>query len=216
MKTLFGFLTSTHTYSAELPAAMSAQPELYGVFSIDGDSRSLHYAPAGRFDDGHAGLRKVGEQTHGNTPVTIYANADPPLTMPYWNLGRGFVWTHFVEQSAGNSRLDTVLAGLTVALDRRGLPRVSVGSPFARGNVRLPDERDRVVYAVAGARPAFGSIVFSDTGALGTDGVQTGSQGVIVSAHSMLGVTVTADGPTALRGDLERIVRDAAASIAEA
>ncbi|MBA3736532.1 MAG: hypothetical protein H0W90_15290 [Actinobacteria bacterium] len=152
----------------------------------------------------------------GRYPVSVYERADDSSSvMPVWDLGPYRIWMQVRPDSSGSRSeiLGAILNGLTVSLDRQGIPRASIRNGLVQGNpITNPLNRDQVMfYAPDGDVPW--SVVFRRDNALAQEGTAVTENLAITSVATSTGITVTCDGPAAASKSVEETAHAVAASL---
>jgi hypothetical protein len=138
--------------------------------------------------------------------------------MPVWDLGPYRVWLQ-LRPDAGGSRseiLGAILNGLTLSLDRRGIPRASIRNGLVQGNpMANPLNRDQVIFYSDDAAVPW-SVVFRRDDALAQDTTTVADSLAITSVATGLGVSIICDGPAAASKSVKETANAVADSLAMA
>jgi hypothetical protein len=116
---------------------------------LDGVWRHLVFRPHAADDPAtREHLEHVGDRAGaGGVPVGVYRqSAPPPVEVLAWRPGHGAVVTAFNPEH--RYQVGRYLDGVEVA--DGAIPRVSYGRPFAPGEARTEQQRDRLVFEAGG------------------------------------------------------------------
>ena len=224
MNVQFGFLGSRTIVRATLRAASSSieatTTATYRrnartiVWSDAADSRAVFEEnPSMRLRDRRGSRGAVVEVwdesaldgSHHGVVVSLSASA-PELS--------GRVRVAFEAELGGENDVEAYLVGISVHDDARGIPRVTLGGPLAKGDPRDAINRDSVAYFHGGHLGRDYAIRFTMAGGLAADHVQRDASLSIVSAAAPSGIVVSCDAaPGETLADVRASARDMAASV---
>jgi hypothetical protein len=213
MQLTTGFLSTIDTYAIELPAEFEPHAEKSSVLAVNGEKHTVQFAPASRFDTRRPGQQFRERRSDGGHMVDIYDRPEiPALTIAYWDVANGVLWTQVETETEGDAALDAVIAELDVAEDANGLPRLTYGSGLSGGDLREPAERDLITFYAIDASRGPWSVTLINAGGMARDS-ESGSDPELVSRATALGVQVTCDGPASTTGQLSGLCESVAGNL---
>lgn len=215
MKTRFGFLLQSETFTAELPDDVERDFQLAATAGLSPAAPiSIQCASRKQVDFSEFGWKKSFEANAGGMRIDVYkSDADPAATMPVWHLESSYIWMQLRGDTTESSSqlLATFVSGLRVDRDSWGMPRVRLHGGLVPGNPYTHTiNRDHAIYQV---RNTTQTIVFRNDGALASDGVSIEGDFASITVATPSGISVIYGGASSRRDALTSTAREIASSL---
>jgi hypothetical protein len=215
VKTIFGFLLQSSTYTAEVPTNVESEFDLASTIGFSPSAPvQIQSAVQNRVDFAEFGWFKSFEAQARGTRVDVYlTKADPDAIMPVWHVGDRYLWMQLRDrgQEGRSQVLASIVNGVQINEDAFSIPRVRLNGGLVPGNPLTHEiNRDHAVFQVHGTTQ---TLVFRHDESLGTEKTVVSGDFASVSAATDLGVTVLYGGPARKAKELTATARAVAESL---
>jgi hypothetical protein len=202
----YGFLTSTGTYSSELPDDLDRTPLASAAITVGGQPHSIQTTPTHDVVDLQRLLRRRNDLDQPAAGAQVYERtAEPSLLIPFWRVSWGAITTQTLVDPDGDQVVQQMLAGVRVTEDAHRVVRVQLGNGITSGNLREPIQRDTVRF-IGSDESLWYSVEITDTQGLGTDGTQVTADLTFMTATLPFGISVTCIGPNERTDELKTLL----------